>query len=446
MRTRNRLMVGVVVVSLVGLCGVMVFGRRPVGIAQMTPELWQEDLRYLATALPAKHGNAFHQVSRTDFEDAVKGLSTRIPDLRNHQVAVEMGRLVAMIGDGHTELWLTQKPTGFSRFPIALYYFGDDLHIFAATGGYTDVVGRRVLAIDGVPISEAYDRVVPLIARDNEFEYLRSGPLYLVIPEILQAVGVIEDLEKAVFTLDGPDGPEEFEIDAQKNFSDASWTTAIDLSSAPIPLCQQHEDSYYWYTYIEDERTLYLQYNTCRDQPDRESVKRFAKELFAFVDRTDIDRFVVDLRNNTGGNFHFNRPLIDGVLERPMINRPGRLFVLTSRTTFSAATLAAIDFKRETEALIVGEPSRGRPNGYSDEKHLHLPNSGIEVNYSPLYREAMPELGDTPYLPVDIPVAETFEDYRDGRDRALETVFSWTDGGGGPRVSSNRSAASGTVG
>jgi hypothetical protein len=395
----------------------------------MTPELWQEDLQYLASVLPAKHGNAYNQVSEGDFQAAVERLSQSLAGMEDDEIAVEMGRLVAMIGDGHTELWLPQSATGFGRFPLALYYYGDDLYIFAATDPVTDAIGRRVVAIDGVPVSEAHERVVPLIARDNEFEYLRSAPLYLVVPEILHAVGVAKDTGRAVFTLDGPDGRHDLEVSAGVNLAQATWTTAVDAAGVPTPLFLQHQDSYYWYEYLEDERALYLKYNKCRNQPGRESIKRFARELFEFVDRTDVQRFVVDLRHNTGGNFYRNQPLIDGILERPELNRPGRLFVVTSRTTFSAATIAAIDFKRQTAALIVGEPSRGRPNGYSDEKHLRLPNSGIEVNYSPIYREAMPELGDAPFLPVDIPVLTTFEEYRSGRDRVLETVLAWTAGG-----------------
>ena len=134
---------------------------------------------------------------------------------------------------------------------------------------------------------------------------------------------------------------------------------------------------------------------------------------------------MVDLRHNTGGNFHRNEPLIEGIRSRPEINRRGKLFVITSRTTFSAATIAAIDLERQTEAILVGEPSRGRPNGYSDEKHLRLPNSNVEVNYSPLYRAAMPELGDAPYLPVELPVEATFEEYRDGRDPVLAAILAY---------------------
>ena len=425
---RLKTVVGVGVVALVSLCVVCVVGGSPVGMAGMTPELWQEDLQYLAKALPARHGNAYNQVSQEDFEAAVQELGQSIAELDDHQVAVEMGRLVAMIGDGHTELWLPQSATGFGRLPLALYYYGDDLYVFAATGPATEAIGSRVVAIDGVPVSEAYDRVVPLIARDNVFEYLRSAPMYLVVPEILHAVGVAGDPAKAVFTLDGPDGVYDLEVGAGVNLAQATWTTAVDSAGAATPLFFRHQDSYYWYEYLKDERALYLKYNKCRDQPGRESIKRFARDLFEFVDQTDVQKFVIDLRHNTGGNFHRNQPLLDGILERPELNRPGHLFVLTSRTTFSAATIAAIDFKRKTAALIVGEPSRGRPNGYSDEKHLRLPNSGIEVNYAPIYREAMPELGDAPYLPVDISVDRSFEDYRSGRDPILETVLAWKAG------------------
>jgi hypothetical protein len=416
------------VVIVCGLSIMLVACRSPVGVDRMTSELWREDLRYLARELPKRHGNAFHQVSETDFETAVNDLDRQLPDLEHHEVAVELGRLVALIGDGHTELWLPQRASGFKRYPMALYLYGDELHVIAGTEAAREAIGRQVIAIDGVPASEAYRRVIPLIARDNDAEYLRSGPLYLVVPEVLHAVGVVASVDRAVFTLAGPEGPEEVTIAAEADLSGATWTTARDLGGAPIPLHLQRGESYYWYEYLEDERTVYVKYNRCRNEPGRESIKRFARELFAFVDRSEVERFVIDLRHNTGGNFHRNRPLIVDILERPEINRRGRLFVITSRTTFSAATIAAIDLKRETEALIVGEPSRGRPNGYSDEKHLELPNSGLQVNYSPLYRAAMPELGDSPYLPVDIPVEARFEDYRAGRDRALETILSWPPG------------------
>ncbi len=399
-------------------------GQADAGPRQMTADEWRQDLAWLAEKLPDKHGDAFHQVSRAEFEAAVARLDERIPSLERHQVLAELGRIVALVGDGHTELWLPQEATGFRRLPIAVGYFGDELYVFAATPEHTDLLGRRVLAIGGVPTAEAYERVIPLIGRDNEYEYLRSAPTYLMFPEILDALEITAGVAEVELTLAGPEGAST--VTLRPLVAAASeWVNAREAAGSEPPLYLQRPGRWYWYEYLEDSRTLFLQYDRCRNQPDEPSIKRFAGELFAFVDAHPVDRFVVDLRHNTGGNFHRNKPLIEGIRRRPEINQAGKLFVITSRTTFSAATIAAIDLKRSTEAILVGEPSRGKPNGYSDEKHLRLPNSNVEVNYSPLYREPMPELGDAPFLPVDLPVEPRFEDYREGRDPVLATILAY---------------------
>ena len=165
-------------------------GQADAGPREVTPEQWRQDLAWLAKKLPDKHGNAFHQVSRADFETAVARLDERIPDLERHEVLVELGRIVALVGDGHTELWLPQEATGFRRLPIAAGYFGGELYVFAAQPDHVELLGSRIVAIGGVPVEQAYERVVPLIGRDNEYEYLRSAPVYLMSPEILAAVGI----------------------------------------------------------------------------------------------------------------------------------------------------------------------------------------------------------------------------------------------------------------
>ena len=126
-------------------------GRADAGPRDPTPDEWREDLAWLAERLPDKHGNAFHQVSRAEFEAAVASLDERIPRLERHEVLAELGRIVAMVGDGHTELWLPQEATGFRRLPVFAGYFGDELVIFAATPEHTELLGSRVVAIGGVP-------------------------------------------------------------------------------------------------------------------------------------------------------------------------------------------------------------------------------------------------------------------------------------------------------
>jgi hypothetical protein len=72
------------------------------------------------------------------------------------------------------------------------------------------------------------------------------------------------------------------------------------------------------------------------------------------------------MRQNGGGDFFVGRKdLIKPLKERPAINQKGKLFVLIGRQTFSAARVNAIDFRKDTNAILVGEPIGERPNSYS---------------------------------------------------------------------------------
>src|ERR1044072_9472936 len=63
--------------------------------AKTETEKWREDLRYLAEQMPLFHKDLFHQMTREQFDTAVKKLYDRIPALARHQIIVEMKRMVA---------------------------------------------------------------------------------------------------------------------------------------------------------------------------------------------------------------------------------------------------------------------------------------------------------------------------------------------------------------
>jgi hypothetical protein len=84
-----------------------------------TAEAWRTDLSYLADELERKHKNLYANIAPAQFAAAVQHLHARIPALARHEVIVELARLVAMIGDGHTNLYLDANPAvlGFQRYP-----------------------------------------------------------------------------------------------------------------------------------------------------------------------------------------------------------------------------------------------------------------------------------------------------------------------------------------
>jgi hypothetical protein len=92
-----------------------------------------------------------------------------------------------------------------------------------------------------------------------------------------------------------------------------------EAQTAPLPLYQRQPDNIYWYEYLPDTRTLYVQYNACRDDPAL-PFDQFARELLAFVDARAVGRFVVDLRANDGGNSAIAQPSPPPLL-RPTTSR-----------------------------------------------------------------------------------------------------------------------------
>jgi hypothetical protein len=96
--------------------------------------------------------------------------------------------------------------------------------------------------------------------------------------------------------------------------------------------------------------------------------------------------------------------------------------VLVGRRTYSAAMVTAIDFRKETSATLVGEPIGERPNSYSENDELTLPNSRVVVSYSTRYYTFLDQ--DVPAVLPDIRIDPDWASFRAGRDPVLEWVQS----------------------
>jgi C-terminal processing protease CtpA/Prc len=127
------------------------------------------------------------------------------------------------------------------------------------------------------------------------------------------------------------------------------------------------------------------------------------------------------MRQNGGGDFTRGREyIIPGIKERADINRRGHLFVVTGRWTYSAGMTNATDFRKETNAILVGEPTGGRPNGYQENREFRLPNSHLSVWVSTRFYEF--QKTDTPGVMPDQRIDPDWNSYLRGRDPVLEWI------------------------
>jgi len=390
--------------------------RRP---PTLTKEQWRQDVRYFAEQLPKRHKNLYHAVSREQFERAVSDLDAAIPSLQDHEIVVRLQQIAALVGDGHTGVHL---PAYFKRYPLALFWFGDALRVIAASKDYEKALGARVVKIGAFGLDEVQARVnrcFPSADNENAWYVLNTGPAFLVVPEVLHAVGVVPDLEKALFTLEDESGTQ-FTLEIAPvtvELVNGAPTLHLNPAAQGVPLVRQKPGEKFWFTYLPDGKTVYANFR------GYDGLGANAKALFRLVDANPTSRLVIDMRQNGGGDFFEGRKhLIHAVKARPAINTKGHLFVIVGRRTFSAAMANAVDFRKETNAILVGEPIGERPNSYSENDEMTLPNSRLVVSYSTRYYKFVDE--DVPAVIPDKRIDPTWAEFRAGRDPVLEWILS----------------------
>ena len=387
---------------------------------------WRQDLQVTATQLPAKHLDFFAHLSRTDFDAAVQRLDAAIPVLKDAEVVVELMRLSAMAGDGHT--WANPQVApfyaGWRFFPLKLFWCPDGLRVVQTDAANARLNGLRVVQIGGLPVEEVERLVTPLISHENDFWVRARSPLMLVSLEILQALKVLPEGTQGRYVLEAPDGSRVTADLQAKSYAETTWLSA--RSPAAAPLSAQHPDLNYWYQYLPAEKALYFQYNLCMEQPGR-PMAAFTTELLAFVDTHAIDSFVVDLRYNNGGNSALVLPLYAGLQAR---RGRARVTCLVGRETFSSGLLNALDLRADPSITFVGEPTGGKPNHFGEILRFPLPNSGMSVTYSTKFFQRM--TADPSSLVPDAALPPRFDDLASGRDAALEAAI----GGAIPAVAS----------
>lgn len=391
----------------------------------ITPQQWREDLSYMTDGLRREHRNPFHTVSPEALARNVRALHRRIPSLADHEVVVELARLIALIGDGHTVLRLTDVPN-FRRYPIELYRFSDGLFVRTIAHEHMAAAGGRLMAIDGTPAGDAYEAMRPLVSRDNEMGMAAVAPVYLGVPEVLHARGVVSDLARAVFTVQLPSGEVTTLTLKPVLTLPMGMVDACDGADGTLPLwLRQPEEN--WYQYLPTNHALYVAYNRVRDGTD-ERLVAFFDRVFTLIEQEPVDHLVLDIRLNHGGNNLLNRPLIHHLIRCDRINRWGGLFAIIGRLTFSAAMNLAVDLERHTRVLFVGEPTGASPNHYGENGVIVLPHSGLEISVSALWWQYSDPLDDRPWIPPDIPARLGSVHYATKCDPALNAALTHEPG------------------
>jgi tetratricopeptide (TPR) repeat protein len=396
-------------------------------------EGWRVDLHFLAREMKRLAYAPFRYHPESVFDARVAEIELKIPSLSDLQILIEMEKLLVLLGDGHAGVNRpVEEDESRKGLPVQFYLFEEGLFIIAGSAEHRDLLGAEVLAIGDRALVETMTALEPLICRDNEIWLKQTIPHRLRETRVLHALGLIPEDDRATLEIRDANGQKRsIEIVANSRYTRANlqrhffkpgeWLSLAETLETPAPHYLRNMELYYWFEALPEERIIYAQINRVRDHPS-ESLLSFTERLMDRAESPDIDRLVLDLRWNPGGNTFLEMPLLHRLIGSKKLNRNGHLFVVIGRATFSAAQNFSTLLDRHTEAIFVGEPTGSSPTFVGETIDFRLPYSQSWANVSDLLWQSGWAMDYRPWVAPLLYAPPTFALFRANRDPAMEAI------------------------
>lgn len=377
---------------------------------QSLEEANRQDIDFLARLLEIDR--TFSPEARAAFSAGIAALQPRAGDLSPAELEMEAARLIALADNGHTNVRGVSQGLTMNALPIRIHRFAEGYFIIRARPELADLLGARIVAIDDRSPETLVKALTPYVggppALRQEF-----ATTMLIAPQALAAAGLAERDDRVSLTLQTATGEEvtrEVLAEAMpangpirddaalerlrrrhwpaRNLSPIAspvdigdWVTLLD-AKGDLPLYLQDPDRLYWSERIRELDALYVQMNAVYDAEEGPPLGAFLQGVIAELKADPARNVIVDLRFNSGGDGTLTSDFTTAL--PAALPADGRVYILTSGNTFSAAiiTAARLKYFAGDRAVILGEPMGDRERFWAEGGRLTLPNSGIQFGYA----------------------------------------------------------------
>jgi len=401
---------------------------------------WQQDIDILLNKIEQYHPMPWARISQKEFEAKSETLKSNLKNWDNEKITLEILKLVASLQDGHTQVLLNNRENFNRWFPLRIEKFTDGLFITGIEKNKAEFLKARVTKIGRYETETAYKIIGEIIASDSEYGKIHRITNYLANAVLLKRLGVIDNEDNLTLETICSDGAKKktslkaadwnlsFAWAYNKNEIPTSMErlTIFDNKNQTLPMYLSgffNSQNPFWYEYLENDKLLYFQINQFFDGRE-ESLLGFTKKVLSVYDEkvSIIDKLVIDLRFNEGGNSDLIMSIVNEFKQRKHSLSKGKLLIITGNHTFSAASGFIGQMLKTTNAITVGEIADGPLNMSADPIMFFLPNSRLLVNISRLYSQDGHPTDKRGYYPPDYYIPLRSNDYFLFSDPVLEAI------------------------
>jgi hypothetical protein len=349
------------------------------------------------------------------FKPQIAALRQSIGDRSDAEIVLELARIVASAHVAHTSVEMPASMGFEQALPVQFRWFSDGMIVWLATPAYKQMIGLHVAKIGSMPPEDLEKAVAPFVSYENDACLKWHAPLLMTLRPVLDALHLIDADGTVPLTLTRT-GETPLNVKLPFFENPQPWLGVFEALKIPFPMSFRERNRSYWYRYLEDSQTAYINYSVCAEDP-KLPFAAFVRSVMADLDAKPVRRVVIDLSRNGGGDTRVIHPLLQALKTHPQWH--GKIYVLIGPQTFSAAVMNAIKLKIEMHATLVGEPTGGKPGSfYGEVNSLTLPNSKLVIRYSTRYFAADKGMVG-PALVPDIAASMSRADLLAGRDPAL---------------------------
>jgi hypothetical protein len=275
-------------------------------------------------------------------------------------------------------------------FPIKFKVENNKLYVINITSDLNNVIGGELISINGIPIDQISKELESIICYSTK-EFLNEA----IASNIIQ-IKVLKSLPSIKNNIN--------KITYQIKYKDK----LIDITFDEQTKYNNYKDNFIQnYTYEIIDNILVIHYNSCKD---KEQMNKFIKKIKLVTKNNNIEDYIVDIRNNVGGNSGIISPLIEFLTGKNIIT-------LINERVFSSGRMALVDLKN-IGSYIIGTNISTSLNAFGNiPGQLDLDDIGFIVKRSNTYWYYDKNLKCQGYQKTE------FEDYFKDKKELLEPII-----------------------